>query len=65
VTSVLSSSSASIFPYLPDHTGKLGVAVGQSEIERRTVLVEVSNFSDTADAIEGRRLLDDRCDLVV
>jgi hypothetical protein len=49
----------------PDHTGELRVAVSEGEIERRTVLMEIRNFANTPDAIEGRRVLDDRCNPVV
>jgi len=49
----------------PEHTGELGVAVGEREVERRTVLVKVNDFANTADAVEGRRVLDDRRNLLV
>ena len=49
----------------PEQAGKFGVAVGEREIERRTVLVEVGDFSDTADSVEGGRLFDDRRDSVI
>jgi len=48
----------------PEQAGKFGVAVGEGDIEGGTVLVEVSDFSETADTV-GRRLLDNSCDWVV
>jgi hypothetical protein len=48
----------------PERAGKFGVAVGEGDIEGGTVLVEVSDFSDTADTV-GRHLLDNSCDSVV
>ena len=49
----------------PEQAGKFGVAVGEGDIEGGTVLVEVSDFSETADSAEGRRLLGNSCDPVV
>jgi hypothetical protein len=49
----------------PDHAGELRVAISEGEIERSTVLVEIGNFADTADTVEGRRFLDGRCNPLV
>ena len=49
----------------PDHTGELCVVVGERELKRRTVLMEIGDLANTADAVEGRRVLDDRRDPVV
>jgi hypothetical protein len=49
----------------PDHTGELGLTIRERKIERSTVLVEIGDFSETADAVEGRRFLDGRCNPLV
>jgi hypothetical protein len=49
----------------PDHTGRLGVAVSEGEIERRTVLIEIRDLSITADILDLRRLFDERCNPLV
>lgn len=41
------------------------VVAGERGTECRTLLMEVSDFANPADAAEGRRVLDDRCNLVV
>lgn len=48
-----------------EHTGKLAIPVGDSKAEGGTILVEVSDFADTADAVEGRHLLNNRHNLLV
>jgi hypothetical protein len=37
---------------------------GWGEIERHTVLMEIRDFANAADTVEGRRVLDDRCNPV-
>jgi len=49
----------------PDHTGKLGIAVSEGEIERRAVLMEIGYFADTTDTLEGRCLLNEGCNLLI
>ena len=49
----------------PDHTGEIGVAVSEGEIECSTVLMEIRDLASTADTVEGRRIFDDRRNPVV